>query len=105
MEKLKAKKAIEKGNMDGAQIYAENSICKCNEQMYYFRLASHLDAIIARLDTHAKMMAINKLMGKFDFKSLVTENLQKMSETMRQFVKNMHGVPNWKCGGGSACLS
>ncbi|KAL8512803.1 hypothetical protein ACS0TY_019076 [Phlomoides rotata] len=70
-EKLKAKKAIEKGNMDGAQIYAENSIRKRNEQMDYLRLASRLDAVIAWLDTQAKMTS----MGKLDFKSLATENL------------------------------
>ncbi|KAE9453462.1 hypothetical protein C3L33_14680, partial [Rhododendron williamsianum] len=65
-EKLKVKKAIEKGNMDGARIYAENAIRKRSEQMNYLRLASRLDAVVARLDT------------------------QKMSETMdsfeRQFV-------------------
>jgi charged multivesicular body protein 1 len=53
--KLKVKKAIEKGNMDGARIYAENAIRKRTEQMNYLRLASRLDAVVARLDTQAKM--------------------------------------------------
>ncbi|ONK78944.1 uncharacterized protein A4U43_C01F1280 [Asparagus officinalis] len=34
-EKLKIKKAIEKGNTDGARIYAENAIRKRSEQMNY----------------------------------------------------------------------
>ncbi|KAK6123502.1 hypothetical protein DH2020_042766 [Rehmannia glutinosa] len=92
-EKLKVKKAIEKGNMDGARIYAENSIRKRNEQMNYLRLSSRLDAVVARLDTQAKMTAISKSMGnivKSLESSLATGNLQKMSETMdsfeRQFV-------------------
>ncbi|KAK4395167.1 ESCRT-related protein CHMP1B [Sesamum angolense] len=87
-EKLKVKKAIEKGNMDGARIYAENSIRKRNEQMNYLRLASRLDAVVARLDTQAKMTAISKSMGsivKSLESSLATGNLQKMSETMDQF--------------------
>ena len=87
-EKLKVKKAIEKGNMDGARIYAENAIRKRTEQMNYLRLASRLDAVVARLDTQAKMTTINKSMAnivkslesslatgnfsvKFYFKSLI----------------------------------
>eukprot|EP00250_Pteridium_aquilinum_P002620 c12842_g2_i1 orf=1-222(-) len=37
-EKVKVKKAIEKGNMDGARIYAQNAIRKHNEQLNYLRL-------------------------------------------------------------------
>jgi len=87
-EKLKVKKAIEKGNMDGARIYAENSIRKHNEQLNYMRLASRLDAVVSRLDTQAKMMTINKSMSsivKALDSTLATGNLQKMSETMDQF--------------------
>lgn len=89
-EKLKVKKAIEKGNMDGARIYAENAIRKRNEQMNYLRLSSRLDAVVARLDTQAKMTTISKSMGsivKALDSSLATGNLQKMSETMDQFEK------------------
>ncbi|THU57173.1 hypothetical protein C4D60_Mb03t00720 [Musa balbisiana] len=87
-EKLKVKKAIEKGNMDGARIYAENAIRKRTEQMNYLRLASRLDAVVARLDTQAKMQAIGKSMGsivKSLDSALASGNLQKMSETMDQF--------------------
>ncbi|CAL0332413.1 unnamed protein product [Lupinus luteus] len=89
-EKLKVKKAIEKGNMDGARIYAENAIRKRTEQMNYLRLASRLDAVVARLDTQAKMFTINKSMSnivKSLESSLSTGNLQKMSETMDKFEK------------------
>ncbi|KAK4760776.1 hypothetical protein SAY87_005669 [Trapa incisa] len=89
-EKLKVKKAIEKGNMDGARIYAENAIRKRTEQMNYLRLASRLDAVVSRLDTQAKMSTINKSMTsivKSLESSLTTGNLQKMSETMDSFEK------------------
>jgi charged multivesicular body protein 1 len=89
-EKLKVKKAIEKGNMDGARIYAENAIRKRSEQMNYLRLASRLDAVVARLDTQAKMSTISKSMSsivKSLESTLNTGNLQKMSETMDQFEK------------------
>eukprot|EP01018_Ginkgo_biloba_P024841 Gb_40149 [translate_table: standard] len=89
-EKLKVKKAIEKGNMDGARIYAENSIRKRTEQMNYLRLSSRLDAVVSKLDTQAKMMTINKSMSnivKALDSALASNNLQKMSETMDQFEK------------------
>ncbi|KAI3884483.1 hypothetical protein MKX03_034823 [Papaver bracteatum] len=89
-EKLKVKKAIEKGNMDGARIYAENAIRKRSEQLNYLRLASRLDAVVSRLDTQAKMGTITKSMGsivKSLESSFTTGNLQKMSETMDSFEK------------------
>ncbi|XP_030945699.1 ESCRT-related protein CHMP1A-like [Quercus lobata] len=57
-EKLKIKKAMEKGNIDGARIYAKNAIRKRTAQMNYLRLASRLDAVVARLDTQAKIALI-----------------------------------------------
>ncbi|KAH7293555.1 hypothetical protein KP509_28G030800 [Ceratopteris richardii] len=89
-EKLKVKKAIEKGNMDGARICAENAIRKRTEQLNMLRLASRLDAVVARLDTQAKMNVVNKSMAsivKTLDSALATNNLQKMSETMDSFEK------------------
>ena len=87
-EKLKVKKAIEKGNIDGAKIYAQNAIRKKNEQLNYLRLASRLDAVVSRLDTQAKMQTINKSMAgivKALDKSLAANNLEKVASTMDQF--------------------
>ena len=56
---MKIKKAMEKGNIDGARIYAKNAIRKCTEQMNYLRLASRLDAVVAHLDMQAKMSTIS----------------------------------------------
>ncbi|KAI5075361.1 hypothetical protein GOP47_0009437 [Adiantum capillus-veneris] len=89
-EKLKVKKAIEKGNMDGARIYAENAIRKRTEQLNMLRLSSRLDAVVARLDTQAKMNVINKSMATIVRtldSALASNNLQKMSETMDNFEK------------------
>ncbi|KAL6221902.1 hypothetical protein ACLB2K_005294 [Fragaria x ananassa] len=87
-EKLKIKKAMEKGNFDGARIYAENSIRKRTEQLNYLRLSSRLEAVAARLDKQAKMNTISKSMRSIVTSlesSLATGNLQKMSETMERF--------------------
>lgn len=89
-EKLKVKKAMEKGNMDGARICAQNSIRKRTEQLNYLRLSSRLDAVISQLDTQAKMMTINRSMASIVRTldaALATGNLQKMSETMDEFEK------------------
>ncbi|CAA7410040.1 unnamed protein product [Spirodela intermedia] len=87
-EKVKLKKAMEIGNMDGARICAENAIRKRSEQMSYLRLASRLDAVVARLDTQGKMQSVGKSMAsivKVLDSSLATGNLQKISETMDKF--------------------
>ncbi|KAL5661012.1 hypothetical protein ACJX0J_028137, partial [Zea mays] len=71
-QKLKVKKAIEKGNMDDARIYAENAIHKRTEHKNYL----------------SKMQVIGKSMQSI-VKSLnsmlATRNLQKMFETMDNF--------------------
>ncbi|KAL3693251.1 hypothetical protein R1sor_006902 [Riccia sorocarpa] len=89
-EKLKVKKAIEKGNMDGARIYAQNAIRKHNEQLNYLRLSSRLDAVVSRLGTQSKMQTITKSMGsivKTLDSALAVGNMEKISQTMDQFEK------------------
>lgn len=85
-ERLKVKKAIEKGNLDGAKIYAQNAIRKKNESLNYLRLASRLDAVVSRLDTQAKMQSVNKSMAgivKALDKSLASNNLEQARNSPR----------------------
>lgn len=94
-EKMKVKKAIEKGNMDGAKIYAENAIRKRSEQLNYLRLSNRLDAVVSRLDTQAKMNTITMNMTgivKSLDSALAANNLIKMSETMSTFEKQMESM-------------
>ncbi|KAM6595381.1 hypothetical protein CsatA_005905 [Cannabis sativa] len=58
--------------------------------MPFVNMASRLDAVMARLDTQAKMTTINKSgsIVKSLESTLATGNLQKMSETMDQFEKH-----------------
>lgn len=94
-EKLKVKKAIEKQNMDGAKIYAQNAIRKKNEALNYLRLASRLDAVVSRLDTQAKMQMVNKSMvgivSALD-RALANNNLEKMATTMDQFERQFENL-------------
>mmetsp|Transcript_9049 Transcript_9049/g.19449 ORF Transcript_9049/g.19449 Transcript_9049/m.19449 type:complete len:200 (+) Transcript_9049:111-710(+) len=94
-EKAKIKKAIEKGNMEGAKIYAQNAIRKKNEALNYMKLASRLDAVVSRLDTQAKMQMVTKNMAgivKNLEKSLESNNLEKIAATMNQFEKQFENL-------------
>eukprot|EP00873_Tetraselmis_striata_P034081 jgi/Tetstr1/454345/TSEL_004023.t1 len=94
-EKNKVKKAIEKGNMEGAKIYAQNAIRKKTEQINYLRLASRLDAVVSRLDTQAKMNMVNKNMAgivKTLEKTLNSANLEKVSQVMDQFERQFENL-------------
>ncbi|KAI3970734.1 hypothetical protein MKX01_024381 [Papaver californicum] len=89
-EKLKVKKAIEKGNMDGARIYAQNAIRKRNEQLNYLRFASRLDAVVSRLGSQSNLRNITKSMSgivKSLEGSLSVGNMEKISQTMDKFEK------------------
>ncbi|RNF09632.1 charged multivesicular body protein 1 [Trypanosoma conorhini] len=63
-EMRKCKQAMEKGNMDGARIFAQNSIRKKNESINHLRLAARMDAVVSRLDTAIKMKMVTKGMGQ-----------------------------------------
>jgi charged multivesicular body protein 1 len=94
-EKLKIKKAIEKGNADGAKIYAQNAIRKKNEALNYLRLGSRLDAVVSRLDQQAKMQVINKSMAgivKSLDSALKANNLEKVASTMDMFEKQFENL-------------
>lgn len=94
-ERLKVKKAIEKGNAEGAKIYAQNAIRKKHEQLNYLKLASRLDAVVSRLDTQAKMQMINRNMmaiTKNLEKALAGNNLEKIASTMQLFEKQFENL-------------
>lgn len=94
-ERIKVKKAIEKSNIEGARIYAQNAIRKKSEATNYLRLASRLDAVVSRLDTQAKMQTVNRSMvgivGALG-KSLAGNNLEKMALTMDQFERQFEDL-------------
>lgn len=51
MEKLKAKKAIQKGNMEVARIHAENAIRQKNQSVNYLRMSARVDAVASRVQS------------------------------------------------------
>jgi len=59
-EKNKVKRAIEKGNIDGARVFAQNAIRKNHESVNYLRLSSKLDAVSSRLDAAHRSQTMTK---------------------------------------------
>ena len=94
-EKNKVKRAIEKGNIEGAKVYAQNAIRKKSEALNYLQLASRLDGVVSRLDTQAKMNTVNRSMAgvvKSLEKALGANNLEMVSRTMDQFERQFESL-------------
>ena len=86
MEKLK--KALQKGNTEGAKIYASNAIRKKNESLNLLRLSSRIDAVTSRVQTAVTMRAVTGSMGKvvqgMDV-AMKTMDLERISAVMEKF--------------------
>ncbi len=87
-EKLKAKKAIQKGNHDGARLYAGNAIRKHSEALNLLRLSSRVDTMASRVqtaitmrNTSQNMMVICRDMDK----ALARMDLNTMTALMDKF--------------------
>lgn len=59
MEKDKAKKAIQKGNMEVARIHAENAIRQKNQAINYLRMSARVDAVSSRVQTALTTRKVN----------------------------------------------
>ncbi|XP_042207244.1 charged multivesicular body protein 1a-like [Homarus americanus] len=84
----KIKKALQQGNVEGAKIYAENSIRKKNESLSYLRMASKIDAVESRIQSAMAMKGVTKNMGsvvKALDQALNAMDLQKVSSIMDKF--------------------
>ncbi|KAK8737686.1 hypothetical protein OTU49_004190 [Cherax quadricarinatus] len=84
----KIRKALQQGNVEGARIYAENSIRKKNESLSYLRMASKIDAVESRIQSAMAMKGVTKNMGsvvKALDQALNAMDLQKVSSIMDKF--------------------
>ncbi|XP_077982838.1 charged multivesicular body protein 1B1-like [Glandiceps talaboti] len=94
-EKMKLKRAIQKGNIDGAKIYAENSIRQKNQALNFIRLSSRLDAIASRIQTAVTMKDVTLSMAgvvKSMDSALKSMNLEKVSSLMDKFERSFEDL-------------
>ncbi|KXJ27509.1 charged multivesicular body protein 1b [Exaiptasia diaphana] len=94
-EKLKLKKAIQKGNMDGARIYGENAIRQKNQNINFLRMSSRIDAVSQRVQTAVTMKQLTGSMAgvvKSMDAALKSMNLEKVSALMDKFEKQFEDL-------------
>eukprot|EP00163_Fabomonas_tropica_P007200 TRINITY_DN16891_c0_g1_i2.p1 TRINITY_DN16891_c0_g1~~TRINITY_DN16891_c0_g1_i2.p1 ORF type:complete len:206 (+),score=62.25 TRINITY_DN16891_c0_g1_i2:185-802(+) len=94
-EKLKTKKAIEKGNLDGARIYAQNAIRQKHQAMNCLRLSSRVDAVASRLESAIKMGQVTKSMSSIVStmgKAMSNMKLEQVSQVMEKFEKQFEDL-------------
>jgi len=87
--------AIEKGNMEGARIYAQNAIRQKNQSMNYLRLSSRVDAVASRVESAVKMQLVTKQMAgvvKGMESSLQSMDVEKIARVMEGFEKSFEDV-------------
>jgi len=93
--KKKCKDAMEKGNMEGARIYAENSIRLHNQSLNYLKLSSRIDAVAARVNTAVQMgkltNSMTKIVGSMD-SVMKTMDVEKISAVMDKFEQQFENL-------------
>jgi len=94
-EKLKLKKAIQKGNMEVAKIHAENSIRQKNQSLNYRRMSARIDAVAARVQTAVTTKQVTTSMGgvvKAMESAMKSMNLEKVSQLMDRFEQQFENL-------------
>jgi len=89
------KKAIEKGNAEGARIYAQNAIREKNSGLNYLRMSARIDAVAQRLDTVVKNQAMQKSIVKVNkglSSALKSMNVEKISKEMDAFERQFEDI-------------
>lgn len=87
-DKEKLKRAIQQGNMEGAQIYAENSIRNKNQALNFRRMASRIDAVSQRVQTAVTTKKVTQSMAgvvRSMESAMQSMNLEQISNLMDRF--------------------
>lgn len=94
-EKLKLKKAIEKGNMEVARIHAENAIRQKNQSLNFLRMSARVDATSSRVQSALTTKKVTKSMEgvvKGMSAAMKSMNLEKISSLMDKFEKEFEDL-------------
>ncbi|CAL1537120.1 unnamed protein product [Lymnaea stagnalis] len=94
-EKVKLKKAIQKGNLEGAKIHAENSIRQKNQALNYRRMSARIDAVAARVQTAVTTRQVTNSMAgvvKSMEAAMKSMNLEKISQLMDRFEQQFENL-------------
>lgn len=95
IEKNKLKKAIQKNNVEGARIHAENAIRQKNQALNYLRMSSRVDAVASRVQTAVTTKKVTQSMAgvvKAMDAAMKSMNLEKISSLMDRFEKQFEDL-------------
>ncbi|XP_003386145.1 PREDICTED: charged multivesicular body protein 1b-like [Amphimedon queenslandica] len=90
-EKAKLKKALAKGNVEGARIHAENAIRQKNQGLNFLRMSARVDGVASRVQTAVTTKNVTKALGgvvKSMESAMKSMNLEKISKLMEQFERD-----------------
>ena len=93
--KKQLKSAMEKGNMEGARIYAANAIREKNQSLKFLQLSSRIDAVASRVETAVRMNTLTKDMIKVTkgMKGVLrTMNPERISKVMDKFERQFEDL-------------
>jgi len=95
-QKLEVKKALEKGNVEAARIYASNAIREKNQALSYLRVSAKLEGIAARVEQHKQMSVVTKSMSqivsmldKFTKQQVPLEQVTKIMDSFERVDEGM----------------
>ncbi|XP_067125845.1 charged multivesicular body protein 1b [Centruroides vittatus] len=94
-EKLKLKRAIQKNNMEGARIHAENAIRQKNQALNYLRMSARVDAVASRVQTAVTTKKVTQSMAgvvKSMDSAMKSMNLEKISALMDKFERQFEDL-------------
>lgn len=95
LEKVKAKKCIQNGQIESAKIHAENAIRQKNQSINYLRMAARVDAVASRVQTAVTTKKVTTSMGgvvKSMDQAMKSMNLEKISGIMDTFEKQFEDL-------------
>lgn len=87
-EKLKTKKAIQKGNTEVARVHAENAIRQKNQSLNYLKMSARVDAVASRVQSALTTRKVTQSMAgvvKAMDAAMKSMNLEKISSLMDKF--------------------
>lgn len=79
MEKQKCKKAIQKGNVEGGRIHAENAIRQKNQSLNYLRMSARVDAVASRVQS---ALTTRRVMDFYYTTGLILQSLHLLTACM-----------------------
>jgi len=94
-EKSKLKKAIQKGNMEGARIHGENAIRNKNQALNFRRMSARVDAVSSRVQSAVTTQKVTQSMGgvcKAMESAMKSMNLEKISMLMDRFEREFENL-------------